>query len=140
MVGGLAVLRDLLAPHVPLYAFAVSLITFDSVVGATTWHAIASLLDGVDAGTMGSDELRAVFATTFCKLFLCVFGHMVSRTFTARVTGRFANAARSAVLRGVLRQDIVFFDTHPSGVIQEQLNHDVNELALKCAPYLPQPP
>ena len=41
MVGGLAVLRDLLAPHVPLYAFAVSLITFDSVVGATTWHAIS---------------------------------------------------------------------------------------------------
>jgi len=36
------------------------------------------------------------------------------------------------VLRGVLRQDTVFFDMYPSGVIQERLNNDASNLAGKC--------
>ena len=35
------------------------------------------------------------------------------------------------MLRGVLRQDTVFFDVYPTGVIQERLNHDAEDLASK---------
>jgi len=81
---------------------------------------------------MDLEELRAVFVQTYAKFVLCVFSHLTSCYLTEKVAGRFGNAVKSAVLRGVLRQDTVFFDVYPSGVIQERLNHDANDLTSKC--------
>ena len=59
--GGYHLLFDLLRPHLPLYGLALLLMAFDSAVGAANWHGIASLLDGVDNGTMSLEELKGVF-------------------------------------------------------------------------------
>jgi len=105
---------------------------FDSAIGAATWHSVASLLDGIDAGTMTTSELQDVFIRTFFTFVLCISAHLTSCSFTARVAGRFSNAIKSEVLRGVLRKDTVFFDVYPCGVIQERLNHDSEDLSSKC--------
>merc|ERR1719359_165526 len=130
--GGVAVLMKLVRPHLPLYVLSGLLMAFDSSVGAANWHAVATLLDGIDAGTMSVEELRNIFLRTYAKFFFCVFAHLTSCFMTEKVAGRFGNAVKSEVLRGVLRQDMLFFDVYPSGVIQERLNHDANDLTSKC--------
>ena len=54
-------------------------------------------------------------------MVFCVFSHLGARSFASKCGGRFANVVRIEVLRGVLRQDTVFFDVYPSGVIQERI-------------------
>ena len=130
--GGLSILFGLVRPHLPLYAASSMLMAFDSATGAATWHSVAALLDGVDDGSMSTSELKGIFLQTYCTLFFCIFAHLTSCAFTARVSGRFANAVKSEVLRGILRKDTVFFDVYPSGVIQERLNHDAQDLSSKC--------
>lgn len=129
---GMSVLFGIARPHLKLYALSAALMAFDSATGAANWHAVATLLDGIDAGTMTLAELRATFLQTYAKLGLCIFAHLTSCYLTEKVAGRFANAVKGQVLRGVLRQDTVFFDTYPSGVIQERLNHDAEDLTSKC--------
>jgi len=130
--GGLAILFSLVQPHLPLYFVSSMLMAFDSSLGAATWHSIASLLDGVDNGSMGVEDLKGIFLQTYVTLILCIFAHLTSCAFTARVSGRFANSVKSEVLRGILRKDTVFFDVYPCGVIQERLNHDAQDLSSKC--------
>ena len=117
--GAWSILWDLLRPHLPLYSFAMLLMIFDSSVGAATWHGISSLLDGVADGSMSLTQLRQTCYQTYAVFILCVFSHLTSWAFTHKCTGRFTSSVRSRVLRGVLRQDTVFFDVYPSGVIQE---------------------
>jgi len=117
--GAWSILWDLLRPHLPLYSFAMLLMVFDSSVGAATWHGISSLLDGVADGSMSLTQLRQTCYQTYAVFILCVFSHLTSWAFTHKCTGRFTSSVRSRVLRGVLRQDTVFFDVYPSGVIRE---------------------
>ena len=116
--GAVAILWDLLRPHLPLYSFAMLLMVFDSSVGAATWHGISSLLDGVADGSMSLTQLRQTCYQTYAVFILCVFSHLTSWAFTNKCTSRFTSSVRSRVLRGVLRQDTVFFDVYPSGVIR----------------------
>ena len=67
---------------------------------------------------MTLEELKRVMFQKWITLALCVFSHLTSWAFTHKCTGRFAQSVRSRVLRGILRQDTVFFDVYPSGVIQ----------------------
>jgi ABC-type multidrug transport system fused ATPase/permease subunit len=129
---GIGVLLALCRPHLPLYALSGLLMAFDSAIGAANWHSVSQLLDGVDAGNTSLSELRSIFLQTYLKFVLCVFSHLTSCYMTEKVAGRFGNAVKTEVLRGVLRQDTVFFDIYPSGVIQERLNHDANDLTDKC--------
>jgi len=108
--GGVAVLFTLLKPQLPLYGLALLLMAFDSAVGPATWHGIAALYDGIADGTTPLDGFGDTVAATFATLALCIFAHLTSWAITARCTARFSNAVRSQVLRGVLRQDTVFFD------------------------------
>ena len=130
--GGVRVLYALVRPNIHLYALSATLMAFDSAVGAANWHSVATLLDGIDSGAMSMEELRSVFVQTYAKFALCVFAHLTSCYLTEKTAGRFGNAVKSEVLRGVLRQDTSFFDVYPSGVIQERLNHDANDLCSKC--------
>ena len=129
--GSMEVIISLVRPSVPLYVAAIILMTFDSAVGAATMHGSARLLDKVDKDEISVDELRGEYWVVFFKMVLCVFSHLTARTFSSKCKGRFGNAVRTAVLRGVMRQDTVFFDVYPSGVIQQRINHDAGMLAGK---------
>ena len=104
--------------------------TFDSAVGATTYHSVALILDGLSDKSVSVETMYYEFFIAFVKI-ACIFSHLTAHAFTSKCSGRFANKVRIEVLRGVLRQDTVYFDIHPTGVIQERLNHDADELAGK---------
>ena len=129
--GALAVLYKLVLPSLPLYFAALILMTFDSAVGATTYHSVALILDGLSDKSVSVETMYYEFFIAFVKIVLCIFSHLTAHAFTSKCAGRFANKVRIEVLRGVLRQDTVYFDIHPTGVIQERLNHDADELAGK---------
>ena len=129
--GATDVLVSLFKPEVPLYSLALVLMAFDSYTGPRTFHAMSVSLDGVHDGSLTMDDLRHSLAETYVKLVLCVFAHLTAWALTHKVTGRFSSAIRIEVLKGVLRMDTVFFDIHPSGVIQERINQDADSLSSK---------
>jgi len=129
--GAFTVLYALFKPEVPLYLVSLALMAFDSYTGPRTFHAMATALDGVADGSLSIGALQASLGQTYVKLILCVFAHLTSWALTHKVTGRFSNAVRIEVLKGILRQDTVFFDVNPSGVIQERLNNDAQNLSSK---------
>ena len=111
-------LYKLVLPSLPLYFAALILMTFDSAVGATTYHSVALILDGLSDKSVSVETMYYEFFIAFVKIVLCIFSHLTAHAFTSKCAGRFANKVRIEVLRGVLRQDTVYFDIHPTGVIQ----------------------
>jgi len=128
---GLRMLMPMVMPLLPLYGLALALMVFDSSFGALTWHGMATILDGIDAGTMTMQELRQVCSSNYVILVFCIFSHLTARAIVCKVTSQFRLQVRSEVMRCMLRQDVAFFDIFPSGLLQERLNHDAELLASK---------
>merc|ERR550514_1293401 len=120
---GMAMLWPILRPMMPLYLFAIVLMIFDSLVGCVTYNGLATLLDGVAAGTMTMTELRLVTAQAYLKLVFCIFAHLSSWAFIGKVTSQFRLKVR--------KQDMKFFDVFQSGILQERLNNDAEQLASR---------
>ena len=53
------------------------------------------------------------------------------RSTTLQVTSQFRTKVRTALIASIVRQDTAFFDIVPSGVLQERLNRDAEDLASK---------
>jgi len=128
---GVWLLVPMLTPLIPVYAFSLALMIFDSIVGAALWHALSTVLDGVDAGTMTMEDLKWLTLQNQAKFIFCIFAHLSSWAFTGKVTSQFRLKVRSEVMRSMVRQDTAFFDIFPSGVLQERLNKDAEMLASK---------
>merc|ERR1712193_213284 len=110
---------------------AIVLMVFDSLVGCVTYNGLATLLDGVAAGTMTMTELRWITAQAYLKLVFCIFAHLSSWAFVGKVTSQFRLKVRNQVMRSMVRQDMKFFDIFPSGILQERLNSDAEQLASR---------
>mmetsp|Transcript_107025 Transcript_107025/g.301119 ORF Transcript_107025/g.301119 Transcript_107025/m.301119 type:complete len:932 (+) Transcript_107025:1-2796(+) len=128
---GVAMLIPMLSPLLPLYAVAIVLMIFDSSFGAMTWHSMATILDGVDAGTMTMAELRMTCLSNYVIFIACIFSHLTARAIVRKVTSQFRLQVRSQVMQCMVRQDMAFFDIFPSGLLQERLNNDAEQLASK---------
>jgi ABC-type multidrug transport system fused ATPase/permease subunit len=128
---GIFMLIPMVAPLLPLYGLAVLLMIFDSSFGALTWHGMSTILDGIDAGTMTLSELRRLCLSNYVIFLFCIFSHLTSRAIVCRVTSQFRLQVRSQVMRCMVRQDMAFFDIFPSGILQERLNNDAEQLASK---------
>merc|ERR1712178_538417 len=115
----------------PAYVVATLLMAFDSCFGAVTWHGMATILDGIDAGTMSFPELRMLCLSNYVIFIFCIFSHLTARAIVCKVTSQFRLQVRSEVMRCMMRQDIAFFDIFPSGILQERLNNDAEQLAGK---------
>merc|ERR1711988_41605 len=115
----------------PLYLFAIVLMIFDSMVGCVTYNSLASLLDGVAAGTTSMTELKWTISQAYLKLVFCIFAHLGSWAFIGKVTSQFRLKVRNQVMASMVRQDMKFFDIFPSGILQERLNNDADQLAGK---------
>jgi ABC-type multidrug transport system fused ATPase/permease subunit len=128
---GWSILLPMIKPLMPAYFVATILMAFDSCFGAMTWHGMATILDGVDAGAMQLSELRMLCLSNYVIFLFCIFSHLTARAIVCKVTSQFRLAVRSEVMRCMLRQDIAFFDIFASGILQERLNHDAEQLAAK---------
>jgi len=128
---GLWMLVPMVLPLLPMYGVAVLLMAFDSCFGAMTWHGMATILDGIDAGTMTIQELRLVCLSNYVIFVFVVFSHLTARAIVCKVTSQFRLKIRSEIMRCMVRQDVAFFDIFPSGILQERLNHDAENLASK---------
>mmetsp|Transcript_13342 Transcript_13342/g.21194 ORF Transcript_13342/g.21194 Transcript_13342/m.21194 type:complete len:874 (+) Transcript_13342:370-2991(+) len=128
---GWAVLWPALRPLIPTYLLAISLMAFDSMVGCVTYNGLSSLLDGVAAGTMSMEELKWITLQAYLKLVFCIFAHLGSWAIVGKVTSQFRLKVRSQIMSNMLRQDMKFFDVIPSGILQERLNSDAEQLASK---------
>jgi len=128
---GIRMLIPMVAPLLGYYAVAVMLMVFDSSFGAMTWHGMATILDGIDDGTMTLPELRQVCFSNFVIFLFCVFSHLTARAICCKVTSQFRLRVRSEVMHCMVRQDMAFFDIFPSGILQERLNSDAEKLAEK---------
>eukprot|EP00746_Dinoflagellata_sp_MGD_P072318 gnl/MRDRNA2_/MRDRNA2_29360_c0_seq1.p1 gnl/MRDRNA2_/MRDRNA2_29360_c0~~gnl/MRDRNA2_/MRDRNA2_29360_c0_seq1.p1 ORF type:complete len:978 (+),score=236.21 gnl/MRDRNA2_/MRDRNA2_29360_c0_seq1:138-3071(+) len=128
---GKAMLIPILKPLLPLYFFATVLMIFDSCVGCVTHNSLAALLDGVAAGTMTMTDLKWIVAQAYLKLVFCIFAHLGSWAFIAKITSQFRLKVRNQVMSSMVRQDMKFFDIFQSGILQERLNHDAEQLASK---------
>ena len=53
------------------------------------------------------------------------------RSTALQVTSQFRTKVRTALMACIVRQDTAFFDIVPSGVLQERLNRDAEDLASK---------
>jgi len=128
---GMYMLVPMLLPLLPYYGVAVLLMIFDSSFGAMTWHGMATILDGIDAGTMALPELRRLCLSNYVILVFCITSHLTAYALVHKVTSNFRLQVRSAVMSCLMRQDIAFFDIFPSGILQERLNSDAEHLASK---------
>jgi len=128
---GLRRLVPMLVPLLPLYSFSILLMVFDSLTGAALWHSMSTVLDGVDAGTMSMEDLKWLSIRNQIKFVFIIFAHFSSWAFTRKVTSQFRVSVRSEVMRCMVRQDTAFFDIFPSGILQERLNNDAEQLAGK---------
>mmetsp|Transcript_92953 Transcript_92953/g.199349 ORF Transcript_92953/g.199349 Transcript_92953/m.199349 type:complete len:938 (-) Transcript_92953:380-3193(-) len=129
---GVRMLWPIFKPLLPIYMLSVVLMTFDSLTGNALWNGMATLLDGIADGTMTLEELKVVSVVNYVKFLFCIFSHLGSRAFTGKVTSQFRCKVRSEIMRSLVRQDTAFFDIIPSGVLQERLNKDAEELAEKA--------
>jgi ABC-type multidrug transport system fused ATPase/permease subunit len=128
---GIQMLMPMVRPLLPVYSIAVALMIFDSSFGALTWHGMATILDGIDAGTMTLPELRRLCLSNYVILMFCIFSHLTARAIVCKVTSQFRLQVRSQVMQCMVRQDMAFFDIFPSGLLQERLNNDAEMLAGK---------
>jgi len=128
---GLAMLWPILCPVLPMYMFAVCLMAFDASNGTIVFHSMKTLLDKVGAGEVTVAELRASTLQTYVKFIFCVFAHLSSWAFTHKVTAIFRLKVRNQVMANMVRQDMKFFDLYPSGILQERLNNDSEQLSSK---------
>merc|ERR550532_1012464 len=77
------------------------------------------------------DELWATTIQTYITFIFCVFAHLTSWAFTHKVTADFRLAVRNEVMANMVRQDMKFFDFYPSGILQERLNNDAEQLSSR---------
>jgi ABC-type multidrug transport system fused ATPase/permease subunit len=128
---GLRMLWPALRPVLPMYAFSICLMIFDSSNGTVVFHSMKTLLDKVGGGEVTIEELRGITLQTYIKFIFCVFAHLSSWAFTHKVTADFRLKVRNQVMANMVRQDMKFFDFYPSGILQERLNNDAEQLASK---------
>jgi ABC-type multidrug transport system fused ATPase/permease subunit len=128
---GMAMLLPALRPVLPMYAFAVCLMIFDASNGTVVFHSMKALLDKVGSGQVTVEELRNTTLQTYMKFVFCVFAHLSSWAFTHKVTADFRLMVRNQVMANIVRQDMKFFDFYPSGILQERLNNDAEQLSSK---------
>jgi ABC-type multidrug transport system fused ATPase/permease subunit len=128
---GMVMLWPALRPVLPMYAFAICLMAFDASNGTVVFHSMKTLLDRVGAGGVTIEELRAATVQTYVKFIFCVFAHLSSWAFTHKVTAEFRLKIRNQVMANMVRQDMKFFDFYPSGILQERLNNDAEQLSSK---------
>merc|ERR1711937_56615 len=94
---GKAMLVPILKPLMPMYLFATLLMIFDSCVGCVTHNSLAALLDGVAAGTMTMTDLKWIVAQAYLKLAFCIFAHLGSWAFIAKITSQFRLKVRNKI-------------------------------------------
>jgi len=128
---GMATLWPTLRSVLPMYTFAVCLMAFDASNGTIVFHSMKTLLDKVGAGEVTLEELRSSTLQTYVKFIFCVFAHLSSWAFTHKVTATFRLKVRNQIMSNIVRQDMKFFDLHPSGILQERLNNDAERLSSK---------
>merc|ERR1719253_1301203 len=109
----------------------MALMIFDSSLGALNWHGIAAILDGISSGSMSLPELKLQCLSTWVTLVFCVFSHLTAWALVHKCTSQFRMKVRSEVMSSIMRQDMMFFDIFPSGILQERLNNDAETLANK---------
>jgi len=122
---------DIILPLLPMYLAAIMLMAFDSLTGPALWHSLSTLLDGVQSGTMSLEELQWLTIQNQIKFVFCVFAHLTSWTYAHKVTSQFRVKVRTQLMANLVRQDTAFFDIIPSGILQERLNRDAEDLASK---------
>jgi len=128
---GMAMLWPSLRPVLPMYVFAVCLMACDASNGTIIFHSMKTLLDKVGAGEATIEDLWATTLQTYIKFTFCVFAHLSSWAFTHKVTADFRLKVRNQVMANIVRQDMKFFDFYPSGILQERLNNDAEQLSSK---------
>merc|ERR1719272_1721459 len=114
-----------------MYAFAICLMIFDASNGTVVFHSTKVLLDKVGVGEVTIEQLGGTIFQTYIKFIFCVFAHLSSWAFTHKVTADFRLKVRNQVMANMVRQDMKFFDFHPSGILQERLNNDAEQLSSK---------
>merc|ERR1719191_125176 len=90
-----------------------------------------TLLDEVGAGKVTLHDLKAMTTQAYIKFVFCVFAHLSSWAFTHKVTAEFRLKVRNQLMANIVRQDMKFFDFYPSGILQERLNNDAEQLSSK---------
>lgn len=128
---GMSMLWPHLRSVLPMYGLALSLMIFDASNGTVVFHSMKTLLDRVGAGDVTLESLRVITLQTYVKFIFCVFAHLTSWAFTHKVTAEFRLKVRNAIMTNMLRQDMKFFDFHSSGILQERLNNDAEQLSSK---------
>jgi len=128
---GVRMLWPHLRPILPMYGFAVCLMIFDAANGTIVYHSSKSVLDAVGDGIMTVQELGPLILQMYIKFTFCVFAHLTSWAFTHKVTADFRLSVRNEVMANMVRQDMKFFDFYPSGILQERLNNDAEQLSSK---------
>merc|ERR1712139_518766 len=76
-------------------------------------------------------ELKWIIAQAYLKLVFCIFAHLSSWAFIGKVTSQFRLKVRNQVMSSMVRQDMKFFDIFQSGLLQERLNSDAEQLASR---------
>jgi ABC-type multidrug transport system fused ATPase/permease subunit len=128
---GIYMLWPALRPVLPTYLFSLCLMIFDASNGTVVYHSMKTLLDKVGAGEMSIEELRATTLQTYVGFGFCVFAHLSAWAFTHKATADFRLKVRNEVMANMVRQDMKFFDFYPSGILQERLNNDAEQLSSK---------
>ena len=119
----------LLLPLMPTYLGGMALFLFESALGPALWAEMFTLLDRLADRTMAPGAFRGVLAATFGKWVFYILAHVVGQSLMTKANSQFALRIRREVMASMLRQDVEFFDRNPSGVLQERLNKDAQELA-----------
>ena len=125
---GLGVLWKIFRPYRSEYLMGMVRMFVDTAFGPARWATGYALLDSIKDGSMSLPQLRRLCIVMVIQFAWCISVGWPGRAHMMRVKGKFKLDVRNEVMRALIRQDTEYFDHHETGVLQERLGSDAEEL------------
>jgi hypothetical protein len=121
-------LLQILLPQLPLWLFGACFAAYVETWTAFTLLTIGTAFDELDHAEDGMLRLERGLTNNMLTVILMLSLKFAAGMLLNRVHNLFRGKLKAAVMVAILRQDTVYFDQHPPGLIQQQLHDDTSAL------------
>jgi len=126
--GGWRLLYGMLRPSLPTIIYSILIDVLITAFRAY-FHQLGTWMACIEAGVRGDMQLaEALLWDQWLGHMLIKILEVPASTYTKRCRSVFGNEVRNGVLKAMVGQDYEYFERNDSGVLQERLNRDADEL------------
>jgi len=136
---GIAQILQLALPTLPLFLIAATVSLCQSLVEPYVWTMQDRLMDKLGSGSGSGRDLQAVIGSA-CLCFLSAsffmkIANVMNQSLRNKAINQFLAPLRNAITQALVRQDMEYFDQHPTSDLQQHV-HAGEELSWALF-YLP---